>query len=143
MYKIARFIKEFGFPAAALLFPIIVSATAIQGPTGVNAPSNILSQTSDVTGSVCAIVNWLFYGLIVFAVVMVLIAAYGYLTSNGDPEKTGAAGKKLMYAAIAIIVGIIAKAFPDLISNFIGGGNYSGSVFNCGGGGGGGSSLQI
>jgi TRAP-type C4-dicarboxylate transport system permease small subunit len=66
----------------------------------------------------CSVVNWLFYILIVFSVIMVLIAGFRYLTANGDPEKVSKATKTITYAAIAIVVALIAKGFPTLIGSF-------------------------
>jgi hypothetical protein len=81
------------------------------------APSITLTP-QDTVNSLCAVVNWLFYILIVFSVIMVLIAGYRYLTSNGDPEKVSTATKTITYAAIAIVVALIAKGFPALIGSF-------------------------
>jgi hypothetical protein len=121
MYKVVQVLKTFGIPILSLVFPISALAAFATAPGGVIAPGNVLSNQSQIPQSVCNVVDWLFYGLIVFSVIMVLIAAYGYLTSGGDPEKTKAAGQRLLYAAIAIIVGILAASFPYLVSSFLGG----------------------
>jgi hypothetical protein len=124
MQKVLKFAKEFGIPIVSLLLPLGSFAAGIPPPpSNVKAPSNVLTSVNDINTSLCSVVNWVFYGLIVFAVIMVLIAAYGYLTSGGDPEKTKTAGQRLLYAAIAILVGIIAQAFPNLVGSFVGNGS--------------------
>jgi hypothetical protein len=121
MKKILQFAKEFGIPVIMTLFPIgALAATFAPAPGGTVAPADVLNNQSDLPATLCAVVNWIFYGLIVFAIIMVLIAAYGYLTSSGDPEKTKNASHKLLYAAIAILVGLIARGFPELIGSFLG-----------------------
>ena len=51
---------------------------------------------------------------------MALWAAFTYVTAGDDTEKTTKARKILMYAAIGIVVALIADGFPALI----------GSIFN-------------
>lgn len=70
----------------------------------------------------CTIINWLFWFLIVLVIIFVLIAAFRYLTAAGDPEKVKLASLTLLYAAVAVIVALIAKGFPLIISSFVGGG---------------------
>jgi uncharacterized membrane protein len=62
----------------------------------------------------------MFYFLIILSVIMIVVAAYLYLTSNGDPEKVGKATKSVTYAAVGIAVGLLAKAIPVLIASIVG-----------------------
>jgi len=54
------------------------------------------------------------------AVIFIILAAFGYLTSGGDPEKVGSAKNKIVYAIVAIIVAALAFAVPRLIFNILG-----------------------
>ena len=71
---------------------------------------------------------WLF---IILSIVFVLYAAFKYLTAAGEPNEVNAAGRILLYAAVAIVVALIAKGLPLIVSGFIGGGLTSNG---CGGG---------
>ncbi len=93
-------------------------------PNGITAPSTTLS-TTDITTLFCGIINWIFWGLIVLAVVMTLVGGYGYAVSSGDPEKVGKANKTLLYAAIAAAVAICAWGVPSLIGSVLGAGTLS------------------
>ena len=73
-----------------------------------------------ISGEMCGIANWMFYFLIILSVIMIVVAAYLYLTSNGDPEKVGKATKSVTYAAVGIAVGLLAKAIPVLIASIVG-----------------------
>jgi hypothetical protein len=73
-----------------------------------------------ISSEMCGIANWMFYFLMILSVIMVVVAAYLYLTSNGDPEKVGKATKSITYAAIGIVVGLLAKAIPSLMASIIG-----------------------
>lgn len=67
----------------------------------------------------CTIVNLLFGVLVFLTILFVVLAAYKYLTSAGDPEKVKEASKQLLYAAISIIVALLAKALPAIISSIV------------------------
>lgn len=84
-----------------------------------SAPATVTSLTG-VIALVCTAVNWLFTFLIVVAVVFVLLAAFKYLTAAGDPEKVKGASHSLIYAAVAVAVGILAKGVPLIIGSFFG-----------------------
>lgn len=75
----------------------------------------------------------MFWTLTFLTVVMVLVAAYQYLTSQGDPQKVGNATKTITWAAVAVIVALIAAVFPIIIGDIfgvdLGGGYYCTTVF--------------
>ncbi|MGC9968213.1 MAG: hypothetical protein ABSC29_00560 [Minisyncoccia bacterium] len=126
MRKIKEIVKEFGVPVLALALPLMASAQ-FQGP-GITAPASPVTSVSQLTGSgglFCTIINWLFYLLIIAAIVFVLVSAFKYLTAAGDPEKVKAAGATLLYAAIAVIIALVAKGIPFIAASFIGGGGVS------------------
>ena len=80
---------------------------------GISGARNI-----DVASSfICDLAFWLFWILIILTVVFVLIAAYLYLTSGGDAEKVKKATKLLTFAAVAVVVALIARGFPFIISS--------------------------
>lgn len=123
MRKLKTITKELVLPVVAIVSPLIASA-AFQGPPGISAPSAPITSVTNLTGTTgifCVIINWLFYLLLVAAVIFVLIAAFRYLTAAGDPEKVKAAGNTLLYAAIAVIVAILAKGIPYIAATFVGG----------------------
>ncbi len=66
------------------------------------------------------ITNYIFTALIVFAVIMVIIAGFGFLTAGGDPLKAGTARTQLLYALIAIAVGALAKGLIYMVAKLMG-----------------------
>lgn len=122
MTKLTKFAKEFGAPVLALAIPMIAGAQ-FQGP-GVTAPNSPVTNVTQLTGAgglFCTIINWLFYLLIIAAIAFVIVAAFRYLAAAGDPEKVKAASNTLLYAAIAVVVALVAKGIPFLAASFIGG----------------------
>ncbi|MDE2018846.1 MAG: hypothetical protein KGJ13_00690 [Patescibacteria group bacterium] len=123
MNKFKKFAVEFGVPALALLLPVLVSAQITQPPLSAPSNYNNFNQIAGTGSSIiCVAINWIFWFLIILTVIFVLIAAFKYLTAAGDPEKVKSASHTLLYAAIAVIVALIAKGFPLIINSFIGGG---------------------
>jgi len=107
------------FSLASWMLPPLVYAAPGDVGGGTSFPT--IPVTPDwIKGEMCGIANWMFYFLIILSIIMIVVAAYMYLTSNGDPEKVGKATKSLTYAAVGIAVGILAKAIPVLIGSIIG-----------------------
>mgnify|MGYP001561545888 CR=1 FL=1 len=70
--------------------------------------------------AVCRVSSGIFAVLMAISVIMVLWAAYNYLTSSGDEEKIKKATRTITYAAVAIVVALIATGFPFVIASFTG-----------------------
>jgi len=68
----------------------------------------------------CPITDLMFAVLMIISIIMVLYAAYIYLTSSGDTTKISTATKTITYAAIAVAVALVAKNFPYIIAAFFG-----------------------
>lgn len=101
-----------------------------------NAPASPITTLYDPAGNkgilgrqglLCRLFNFIFALLIVLAVILGLWAGYQYLLSQGDMEKLRTARNTLIYAAVAIIVGLIAKGIPFIVGTFV---NPSGGLSN-------------
>ena len=80
-----------------------------------------LNDPRDInTKILCPIAAYMFWTLIGVSTIMVLVAAFTYLTAGGEAEKVGKAHKTLLYAAAGIIVALIAKGFPAVIGSLVG-----------------------
>jgi len=112
---------SYGVVAASLAAPLLTSAQFVPpNPTGVQSLTGL--QTFICT----VVVSWLFTFLIILAVVFIIVAAFKYLTAGGDPEKVKGASHTLIYAVVAVVVAIVARALPSLVGSLFG---VSG--FNC------------
>jgi len=101
----------------ALLLLIVVSPVIVyaQAPAAGTAPAPI-NTAQDVADFLCGLISWFFWIVIIISVIMVLWAAYTYVTASDDAEKTTKARKILTYAAIGIAVAVIAVGFPGIVS---------------------------
>lgn len=92
----------------------------ITAASAATAPTSTITSVSDITTLLCGILNWVFWGLIVVGIIMFLMGGYRYATSSGDPEGVSKANKTLLYAAIAIVVALVARGVPVFIGSIFG-----------------------
>lgn len=104
--------KKIVSSSLGLLFPLFAAAQS-QLPSGITTTSGLMDM-------ICTLANWFFTFLIILAIFFVLYAAFKYLTAGGDPEKVKSASHVLIYAAVAVVVALLAKGFPLLIGSFVG-----------------------
>lgn len=79
-------------------------------------------RTGNVSGLVSIfsdIVKWIYTIFFIVAVMFVIFAAFTYLTAGGDPEKVGKAKDQIIYAAVAIIVALLAISLKSIIESFL------------------------
>ncbi len=73
---------------------------------------------------VIAIINtlslWMLYGLLVVAGVFIVYAAYLYLTAAGDSEKVKSASNVIIYAVVAIGVGLLSRVIVAIAKGLVG-----------------------
>ena len=113
--------------ASFLLMPVAmtgleVAQAAFPPIASMSTPSKTIASTS-VMGSLGNIADWIFYILIGVSVLFIVIAGIEYVTAQGDPEKIKAAGQKVLYSLIGIIVAALAKGLVVLVQYFPKAGN--------------------
>ena len=77
------------------------------------------TDAAGVMVTISKVANWVFTILIIAAVFVVLISAFTFVTGGGDPAQVTKARTMLIWAAVGIIVALLAKGFPLLIRNFV------------------------
>lgn len=98
--------------AASAVLPVLASAQSLPPPPA--------TDIGGVWTLVCRIFGYLFYALILATIFFVIMAAFKYLTAAGDPEKVKAANHQLLFAAVAIVVGILARVLPGIAASLVG-----------------------
>ncbi len=96
-------------PMAALAIDI----PATTPPPGIRSFEGIL-------GVMNTIIDWLFTALMVFAVIMIIYAAFSYLTAGGDEEKISKAHKTIVYAVVAIAVAFLSRGISFVVQQLLG-----------------------
>jgi len=78
---------------------------------------NSITNAADINSKIlCPIASIMFNVLITLSVIMVLYAAYMYVTGGDNAEKIKTAHKTIAYAAVGVIVALIARVFPLIIA---------------------------
>jgi len=101
-------------PVAAMAQPI--SATPPVDP--LSPKDNTIDDVNDVKLILEKITNWMFTIFIALAAVMIIYAAFIYLTSGGG-EDVSKAHKMLLYSAVAIAVATASRGLVNLTRNFV------------------------
>jgi len=94
---------------------LINTAEAQYYPNATPAPRDIGGWMHTVN----IVIRWIYTIFMVVAVVFVLLAAFQYLTSGGDKEKTKKANNMLMYAVIAIVIAILAFSITRIVGSVV------------------------
>ena len=82
-------------------------------------PENIIDSPEKIVGVLGTVAAWLFTILMALAVLMVVYAAFLYLTAAGNPDRLTSAKKTLIYAIVAIVVALVAGGIPLLIESIL------------------------
>lgn len=96
-------------PFAALAIDI----PATTPPPGIRSFEGIINVMDTV-------IRWLFTILLIVAVIMIIYAAFLYLTAGGDEEKVGKAHKYIINAVIALAVAFLAQGVSFVVAQLLG-----------------------
>ena len=77
------------------------------------------STVGGVVDVIRQVVRWVYIIFFIIAVLLIIFAAFTYLTAGGDPEKVAEAKNRLIYAAVAIAVAFLAVGFEVIVRNFL------------------------
>jgi len=98
-----------GISIASLMLPVLALAQ-----TASTAPDIDLLQALDT------LTNWLFTLLLIVAVIFLIIAAFTFISAQGDPEKVTKARNFVLYALIGVAVAVAAKALVAFVQMIMG-----------------------
>ncbi len=107
----------------SLLLPVI-PLVLIEGSLAHAATQSLPSPIVSVQGVLnllCYFAVYFFYTVIIITVIMIVYAAFLYVTAGDSTEKTTKARKTITYAAVGIAVSLLAVGFPNIIEGIAGG----------------------
>ncbi|MFA6354691.1 MAG: hypothetical protein WCX12_03360 [Candidatus Paceibacterota bacterium] len=112
----------------AIIFLMVIFAGPVavmaQDITQVNPPIGTTPGPSSVGGAIDwfgTILTWVARIFWIAAILFIFWAAFLYLTAAGDPEKVKKASHTLLYAVIAIVIGLMAYGIPKLVGTGLSG----------------------
>lgn len=104
--------------AGLLVFPILTFATGIYptatdqvaGEIGKNIP-----EVASIDQTLNTVANYVIGVLIVIAIFMIIWAGYTFVAHGTDPEAVGKARTRILFAAVGIVVALLAKGIVSLV----------------------------
>jgi len=101
----------------AFVAPVALAQEVVSGPSnGTELP--IIKDETDIFRVIKRITNWMYTALFSIAVIMILYAAFIYMTSGGG-EEVGKAHKILLYSAVAIAVAMLSGGVVNLVESLL------------------------
>jgi len=99
------------FLAATLFSPMVALA---------DEPGNINLDVNRVVNILNNIKTWFAEAIFVLGIIIMLYAAFLYMTAGGDDEKINKAKKAFIYGIVGIIVAMLAYGIWDAVYSFLG-----------------------
>ena len=117
MKKTLKIAALVGFTGMLAVMPLMAAAQQIPPVElgGRDAFQYIVDLINKLT-------TWMLTALIIVAAVMIVYAGFIYLTAGSNPENVDKAKNIIIYAAVAIGVGLLAKVVTLLAQQFVRGG---------------------
>jgi hypothetical protein len=119
MMNALRKASAFAVVASSFVISRAALASTIQQNVTLTDP---LGGGESFTSVATAVAGFLFWDVASpLAIIMVLIGAFQLITSSGDPEKVSQGRKTIMYAAIGLVIALLAGGVVKIIQSFIAG----------------------
>jgi hypothetical protein len=124
-YHMKKIIK-FAPVAAIALFALLLAAPAIVSAQNPGYLPTVLpggeGEAGEVTiggwvGVLITVVRWFYTIIFIVAVLFILLAAWNFITSKGDPNQAKLARTQLLYAVIGIAVALISYTIIFFVNN--------------------------
>ncbi len=108
--------------SALTVLALPVMAVPVDPPADRSLPATPPATTgAGLLTVIDTVTNWFFAIFTVIAVIMIILAAFQFVTAGGDAEKVGEARQKLIWATVGIIIALASKGLVPVIRNIVGG----------------------
>lgn len=108
------------FPLSFSSAVLLVLGSVLPAYAQTTPPPSVAKTPQDVLNIMCMFAVYFFYAVIIITVIMVVWAAFLYVTAGDNTEKTTKARRTLTYAAVGIAVSLLAVGFPNIIEGLAG-----------------------
>ena len=117
-------------PVATLAVTQPVNSCKIANPITYDGQDYVKGQTvgegNPAWGIICflnmmnIVINIIFIGLMILVIIMVLMGALKIMTAGGSTENVTIGRNYIMYAAVGLVIALVAKAVPSIVSALFG-----------------------
>ncbi|MGD1003730.1 MAG: hypothetical protein ABR884_04130 [Minisyncoccia bacterium] len=106
--------------ASVIVFFAGMGVAFAQGGTQAITLTDPLGGSESFTTVATAVASFLFWDIAMpLSVIMVLVGAFKFMTSAGDPEKVSEARKTILYAALGFAIACLCGAITNIIKSFV------------------------
>ena len=103
----------------------ITDGKVTEGKAGICGPTGSVvfcppSKYTSISALIEGITNWIFYIAIILAPLMIVIGAFMFMTSAGDPTKVQTAKKLIIWTVIGLAIILFSKGLIALIRFILG-----------------------
>ena len=103
----------------ALILAVLLTLPSVDDGVSAIEIGNPL-QYDTIEGLINAIINWLFALALVLVPLVIVVAGYFFVSSQGDPAKVTQARNMVIYALVGLLIIMISKGIIALIRRIIG-----------------------
>ena len=82
-------------------------------PTGATSGEAFLDVVDNI-------VDWIFVIVLIGAVIFIVLAGWQFISGGGDPQALSQARNKLLWAAIGVMVAVLARGLVTAVKTIIG-----------------------
>lgn len=79
-----------------------------------------ISDPKQIFTILSTVVQYTYTIFFIVAIIFIIVAAFNFLTAQGDPEKIKGARAQILWACVAIVIALISVAAAQIIKTFIG-----------------------
>lgn len=83
-------------------------------------PDISISSADSLLTQFVSIMNFIFSGALILAVILIIIGGISYMTAGGDETKLGTAKKRVIWGLVGAAIVIAAWGLIALIANYLG-----------------------
>jgi|SRR3989344_5226943 len=110
-----KFFKKARIPLVIYLFtPGAAFAAAKLLP-----PPTPIKSIDDIILAITKLLTWVFTIFFLVAAIVIVLAAYNYLTAGGNEEKISTAKKQLTWAIVAIAIALVARGIEFVVKELV------------------------
>jgi len=105
-----------------LLMPVLINSVLAQDWQGAAkdlAQGSPIKKPSDIFRILAKVVQYTYTIFFIVAVIFIIVAAFNFLTSQGNPEKINSAKSQITWAIVAIAIALISVGAAQIIKAFI------------------------
>jgi magnesium-transporting ATPase (P-type) len=114
-YIMRRNILILAVCASTAFMPLLSNAQGAIEPY----PQSPVRSISDIVAVLRFVVRIVFTLLMIVAIIMIIYAGFKYLTAMGDPGAIQTAHRALVWAAVAIAVGLLAEGVRAIVESIL------------------------